>query len=109
MKLFIILQFIHYGYCFYTKDIVVELKSDAEDFALLFGEKHGLKFVKRVFPNHFHYEHPKIRRRSTTPRNFDHFENDPDVIWFEQQRVKNRTKRDFVMSDPLYKVNSIII
>ena len=84
----------------FTNDIVVELTNDDENFARDFGDKHGLTFKRRVFENHFHFVHPRVRRRSAQPfQNASPLQEDASVVWFEQQRVKSRTKRDYVMED----------
>lgn len=96
---------------FFTNDYVVEFSHDdpqrAEEYALSLG----YVFKGRVFKNHFHFLHPKVHRRSaqSSTRKLG---LDDEVVWFEQQFVRKRVKRDFqiddetlveTMNDPLYE------
>jgi len=96
---------------FFTNDYVVEFSHDNPQRAEQYADSHGLVFKGRVFENHFHFLHPKVHRRSTesSSRKLD---LDDEVVWFEQQFVRKRVKRDFQideeivvgkMNDPLYE------
>jgi hypothetical protein len=97
---------------FFTNDYVVEFSHDNPQRAEEYAVSHGLVFKGRVFANHFHFLHPKVHRRSaqSSSRKLDLDESD-EVVWFEQQFVRKRVKRDFqideetvvqTMNDPLY-------
>jgi hypothetical protein len=60
--------------------------------------KHGFVNVGQIgsLDGHFLFEHPRIAKRSTdrSSAHDEKFGNEPDVVWFEQQKELHRKKRD---------------
>lgn len=52
----------------------------------------------QIFPNHYHFRHNSLHKRSATPSPHHHTKltNDGRVRWAQQQRILSRKKRDFV-------------
>ncbi|OWF48429.1 Proprotein convertase subtilisin/kexin type 6 [Mizuhopecten yessoensis] len=70
------------------------------------ADRHG--FINRGqignLKDHYLLEHPHIHKRSTSPSHVHHarFSQEPEILWFEQQFVKKRVKRDLTFTDPLW-------
>lgn len=62
------------------------------------ADKHDFHIHAEIFPDVYHLEHKKVAKRSIEPSHHHHTRliAEPVVKWAEQQKVRRRSKRDFV-------------
>ncbi|KAK7601148.1 hypothetical protein V9T40_008589 [Parthenolecanium corni] len=60
---------------------------------------HGYVILKEIFPNTYHLHHPKVKKRSLEKEEYfsQRLTFHPQVLYVEQQMVKRRIKRDYIM------------
>uniref|UniRef100_A0A4W3H9N9 Proprotein convertase subtilisin/kexin type 4 n=1 Tax=Callorhinchus milii TaxID=7868 RepID=A0A4W3H9N9_CALMI len=95
------------GGAVYTNTWAVRLAGGAQA-ARRIAQKHGFTHLGRVFDDgeYYYFRHESVVKRSLNPHQMRHklLEREPKVQWLEQQAVKRRQKRAFVIpSDPLYR------
>lgn len=95
--------------CTYLNQVAVHVEgglSKADEVAF----RHGFINMGKIggLTDKYLFEHARIQKRSATP-NHEHVSklaHDSDILWFEQQFAKKRTKRDvdetLSFNDPLY-------
>uniref|UniRef100_A0A8D9AFR3 furin n=1 Tax=Cacopsylla melanoneura TaxID=428564 RepID=A0A8D9AFR3_9HEMI len=61
--------------------------------------RHGFHVHAEIFPDVYHLEHLHVAKRSVDPSHHHHSNliSEPDVRWAEQQTIKRRSKRGFLM------------
>ncbi|KAJ3594058.1 hypothetical protein NHX12_006390, partial [Muraenolepis orangiensis] len=71
------------------------------------AQKHGFINYGHVFGDYYHFRHHVVEKRSTSFHQPTRklFQEEPKVMWFQQQVVKNRKRRDVYaeLSDPKFK------
>ena len=82
---------------FLTPQFAVHIPA-GRDAADLIASKHGFINIGQIgaLDDHFLFEHPRIAKRSTDQSISHHqsFGQEPEVVWFEQQKELHRKKRD---------------
>ena len=82
---------------FLTPQFAVHIPAGREA-ADLIASKHGFINIGQIgaLDDHFLFEHPRIAKRSTDQSISHHqsFGQEPEVVWFEQQKELHRKKRD---------------
>lgn len=70
------------------------------------AERHGFINHGQIgnLKDHYILEHPRISKRSVSPSHAHHarLSQEPEILWFEQQFVKKRVKRDLTFTDPYW-------
>ena len=89
----------------YTNKWVVHVE-DEPDVVRELVEKHNFIFHGQLgsLKHLYHIEHSQVSTRSR--RSADGHDrllgSHPKVLWIEQQKVKSRRKRDYIITDPLW-------
>uniref|UniRef100_A0A4W3GR50 Proprotein convertase subtilisin/kexin type 4 n=1 Tax=Callorhinchus milii TaxID=7868 RepID=A0A4W3GR50_CALMI len=107
LLLLLFLSLANGGGAVYTNTWAVRLAGGAQA-ARRIAQKHGFTHLGRVFDDgeYYYFRHESVVKRSLNPHQMRHklLEREPKVQWLEQQAVKRRQKRAFVIpSDPLYR------
>uniref|UniRef100_A0A2S2QKG2 furin n=1 Tax=Sipha flava TaxID=143950 RepID=A0A2S2QKG2_9HEMI len=61
-------------------------------------EKHGFIILGEIFPDYYHLEHKHVSKRSVNPGLEHHKKliSEENVKWAQQQKILNRSKRDYI-------------
>ncbi|XP_034032723.1 furin (paired basic amino acid cleaving enzyme) b [Thalassophryne amazonica] len=79
----------------YTNTWAVQISGGPEE-ADLIARKHGFVNHGSVFGDYYHFKHHAVEKRASSGHRRVHIrlQNEPQVLWAEQQVVKKRKKRD---------------
>ncbi|XP_061173285.1 furin-like protease kpc-1, partial [Saccostrea echinata] len=95
--LLVILLFQH-SKCNYMNQIAVHIEGGSH-IADRIASKHGFIYMGQIgdLKDHYLFYHPHISKRSASPSqaHYQLLSKEPEIRWFEQQRARTRTKRDF--------------
>ncbi|XP_025829565.1 furin-like protease 1 isoform X2 [Agrilus planipennis] len=90
----------HVSFGHYTHQWAVHVLGGKE-VADKLAQDHGFRNLGEIFPDYYHFEHPKMTKRSLGPdiQRKTSLSVDTRVLWAEQQVAKKRIKRDYKLQD----------